>query len=69
MTYVTHSGHAPIRQRLSDLSARWAERRAQYRTYRSTLDQLNAMSSRELTDIGIHPADIRSIAQEAAYGA
>jgi uncharacterized protein YjiS (DUF1127 family) len=69
MTYVTHSDHASIWQRLSDLSAHWADRRAQYRTYRSTLAELSAMSSHELTDLGIHPADIRRIAQEAAFGA
>lgn len=42
-----------------------ARRRA---TYRQTLRELNALSSRELADLGIHRAMITRIAMEAAYG-
>ena len=69
MTYVTHSSRASIWQRLSDLKAHLADSRAKYRAYRETVDQLSALSAHELTDLGIHPGDIRSIAQVAAYGA
>jgi uncharacterized protein YjiS (DUF1127 family) len=46
-----------------------AERRAQDRAYRTTVNELSAMCDRDLTDIGIHRADIHAIAQEAVYGA
>ena len=69
MTYVTQSGRATIWQRLSNLHARWAERRAQDRAYRSTVAELSALSNRDLLDMGIHPADIESLARKAAYGA
>ena len=36
---------------------------------RDRLAKLSAMSTRELNDIGIDRADIRSIAGRAAYGA
>jgi uncharacterized protein YjiS (DUF1127 family) len=69
MTSMTHSGQTSIWQRLSDQHAHWTERRAQDRAYRSTVAQLRALSDRDLLDMGIHPADIDSIAKEAAYGA
>ncbi len=72
MTYSTHTdralGGASFWQRLSDLRAELAERRAQDRAYRKTVNELSAMSARDLTDIGIHPADIDRIARKAAYG-
>ncbi len=69
MTYATHSHPASIWQRLSDLNADLAERRAQNRAYRSTVAELSALSDRDLLDMGIHPADIEEIARKAAYGA
>lgn len=73
MTYAIHTDHAvggaSVRQRLSDLNASLAQRRAERRAYRSTVRELSAMSSRDLTDIGVHPADIHDIARQAAYGA
>ena len=39
----------------------------QYRVYRQTLSELQALSQRELSDLGIHRSMIRSIAHEAAY--
>ena len=72
MTFATQSGHSvattSIRQRLSDLTMGLGRRRAQDRAYRSTVRQLSAMSDRDLTDIGIHRANIHTIAQQVAYG-
>ena len=48
---------------LSGLSTRYA----QYRTYRQTLEELERLSERELADLGIHRAQLRSIAYKAAY--
>lgn len=49
---------------LRNLSARYA----QYRVYRNTVSELSNLSNRDLTDLGIHRATIKSIAHEAAYG-
>ena len=72
MTFVTQNapsvGGASVWQRLSDMTASLAQRRSQHRAYRSTVSELTAMSHRDLTDIGIHPADIHTIARQAAYG-
>jgi len=42
-----------------------ARRRA---VYRQTLRELNALSARDLHDLGIHKSMIGRIAREAAYG-
>ena len=39
-----------------------------YRKYRDTLNELNNLGDRELADLGIHRADCRMIARQAAYG-
>ena len=73
MTFLTQTAYAAdgasLWQRLSDMTLGLAERRAQRQAYRSTMRELSAMSNRDLLDIGVHPADIRSIARQAAYGA
>lgn len=75
LAQITHAQttHAPfgasLWQRLSDLAAALAERRARRQAYLSTLRELNAMSSRDLLDVGVHPADIQAVARQAAYGA
>ncbi len=40
-----------------------------YRAYRSTASELTMLSDRDLTDLGIHQADIHDLARHAAYGA
>jgi uncharacterized protein YjiS (DUF1127 family) len=42
-----------------------ARRRA---VYRQTLRELNALSARDLHDLGIHKSMIGRVAREAAYG-
>ena len=73
MTYTIQNTSAirgaSIWQRLLDLNESLAQRRAQHRAYRSTVSELDAMSNRDLIDIGVHPADIHTIARQAAYGA
>jgi uncharacterized protein YjiS (DUF1127 family) len=41
----------------------------QRRVYNRTVAELNALSDRELSDLGIARISIRDIAHEAAYGA
>jgi uncharacterized protein YjiS (DUF1127 family) len=45
-----------------------AFRVSRYRIYRTTLNELGALSNRELADLGLSRANLRSIAYEAAYG-
>ena len=56
-------------QGLSGLRTNLAERFAQYRTYRTTLNELGMLTDRELADMGLHRGSIREIAFEAAYKA
>lgn len=70
MAYATHNTTAPL-----SLSARFAEIReharesyAAWRLYRNTVNELSALSNRDLVDLGIGRGDIRAIAMEAAYG-
>ena len=41
---------------------------AKNRLYRQTLDELQVLSNRELADLGMNRANLKSIAHEAAYG-
>jgi uncharacterized protein YjiS (DUF1127 family) len=38
------------------------------RVYQQTLTELNALSDRDLSDLGLHRAAIQSVAKAAAYG-
>ena len=54
----------------SGLASYWsgiADRYRRYRTYRTTLTQLRGLSPRELDDLGLNTALIRSTAYKAAY--
>ncbi|MCG7625264.1 DUF1127 domain-containing protein [Epibacterium sp. Ofav1-8] len=44
------------------------EKVAQYRVYRQTLTELNALSGRELADLGLNRSMLKRVALEAAYG-
>jgi uncharacterized protein YjiS (DUF1127 family) len=42
---------------------------ADWRVYQRTVSELDAMSDRDLADLGVSRLSIRDIAREAAYGA
>ncbi len=44
-----------------------ADRYRRYRVYRTTLNELRGLSARELDDLGLNQAMIRSTAYKAAY--
>lgn len=69
MAHVTHSTYANtgLMQRLTSLFADLKQRRAQYRVYRTTLKELQTLTSRELADLGLHRSEIRRVAYHAAY--
>lgn len=57
-----------------DLAPRFAglfggisRRYAQYKTYRTTLEELETLSDRELSDLGLHRSMLRAVAYKAAY--
>jgi len=64
----TRPAALPVFVRVGELRSRIAERFARYRTYRTTLNELNALSDRELEDLGICRADIHFIARDSALG-
>ncbi|WP_188789123.1 DUF1127 domain-containing protein [Salipiger pallidus] len=68
MAYATdHSTHG--RSAFAGIVAAFRERSARRRLYKDTLRELNSLSSRELSDLGLHRSMIRRIAYQAAYSA
>lgn len=57
-----------VMRRLSKLLADYREARQRNRVFRHTLKELNALTNRELADLGISRSMITRVAQEAAYG-
>ncbi|MFL4470734.1 DUF1127 domain-containing protein [Tateyamaria armeniaca] len=45
-----------------------AARHAARRVYKTTLNELSDLSNRELADLGMHRAELKRVAWEAAYG-
>ncbi|MGO4917211.1 DUF1127 domain-containing protein [Pseudogemmobacter sp. W21_MBD1_M6] len=44
-----------------------ADRYARYTVYRNTINELSALSDRDLSDLGLGRSMIKSVAYEAAY--
>jgi uncharacterized protein YjiS (DUF1127 family) len=70
MAYVTNTRAARkgVLDRLPLLIEAGRTALRQRRVYAQTVVQLNALSDRELSDLGISRLAIREIAHEAAYG-
>jgi uncharacterized protein YjiS (DUF1127 family) len=70
MAYVnsTRTVSSALADRMGDLlnSARHALHRR--RVYTTTLNELNSLSDRDLSDLGLHRSTIAAVAREAAYG-
>ncbi len=64
----THQNHAGLAVRFNALVAAYKEHKARRRVYQQTFGELARLSNRELADLGMARANIRSIAREAAYG-
>jgi uncharacterized protein YjiS (DUF1127 family) len=54
--------------RLAEIRKDLAEAWRAHRVYRQTLRELQALSLRELNDLGLNPSTLRTVALEAAYG-
>ncbi|MFC2968676.1 DUF1127 domain-containing protein [Acidimangrovimonas pyrenivorans] len=57
-----------LADRFAGLVASYKAARERRRVFRQTLSELNALSPRELADLGIHRSMITRIALEAANG-
>ena len=55
-------------QRFQSFRAEYAENRAKAKVYRETVRELQSLTARELSNLGIAHSTIRAIALEAAYG-
>ncbi|MBT0956227.1 DUF1127 domain-containing protein [Alphaproteobacteria bacterium KMM 3653] len=49
--------------------ARYQANRELKKAYRATLNELQELSNRELSDLGMHRSNLRSIAYQAVYHA
>ncbi len=59
---------SPAQDRLISLRGGLRARFDAWKVYRKTFAELNALSDRELTDLGLGRTDIRRVARDAAYG-
>ena len=59
---------AGIAARISAMFAALSDAWQRRRVYRQTLRELNALTSRELADLGMHRSMITRVALEAAFG-
>ncbi len=57
-----------IADRIAGFFRNLNESRQRYSVYRQTVRELDGLSDRELTDLGLHRAMIDGVALEAAYG-
>ena len=57
-----HHTYDGMRRRVAQIKARRA-------AYNRTFTELNVLSDRELSDIGLHRSMVKGIAREHAYGA
>ena len=68
MAYITQYTSGLLSQLPRSIWARIAERWQRYTVYRRTYAELDALSSRELADMGISRSTISRLAREAAEG-
>jgi uncharacterized protein YjiS (DUF1127 family) len=70
MAYITeaHPTSLNLFQRISEFRARVAAASAQRKLYTQTVNELSALSNRDLADLGLSRSMITGIALESAYG-
>ena len=70
MAFATeiHGVNADVTGRIAATLKSAANRVASYRVYRKTVNELSALTSRELDDLGLSRSMIKRTALEAAYG-
>lgn len=70
MTVIAASTTRPVglRQKLNAYLADRRDMAARRAVYRTTVRELNSLTTRELDDLGIPRGDIHTLAHEAAFG-
>jgi uncharacterized protein YjiS (DUF1127 family) len=70
MTVLTETFFAgtSLSERFAAFRAQLADKAAKRKVYRTTMSELESLSSRDLADLGMSRSMIKSIAFEAAYG-
>lgn len=70
MAYVntTRATQSSVSDRFSGLFAGFSAMMARRRIYSQTINELRALTDRELTDLGISRSAIVEVARAAAYG-
>ena len=70
MAFVSQTRPAShtLADRFATFRANFAEAVAKRALYRTTILELDALSNRDLADLGIHRSAIKSVAYQAAYG-
>ena len=64
----THVSHAGLGHLFHAIVVDVKDYMARRRVYKETLNELSALSGRDLADLGIGRSEIRALALEAAYG-
>ena len=67
-TTQTRSFVATLSDQFATVRARMADAAARRKVYRTTLAELEALSDRDLNDLGLSRSMIKSVALDAAYG-
>lgn len=68
MAFATETRtNATFAQKFAAFRGFVAETLGNYQTYRATVNELNALSARDLADLGLARTDIHRVAVEAAY--
>jgi uncharacterized protein YjiS (DUF1127 family) len=67
MTDMTHVPGGASRRPVKSFLALWRSRAAQWRTYNQTVRELNALTDRDLSDIGLSRSMIPDVARETAH--
>ena len=68
MAHAINSERLCRLRRAARIFARLRQAFADHRKYLATYDELNALSDRELADLGLSRLNVRDVAREAVYG-
>lgn len=70
MAYVSTAPavSAPILGRVTAVFTSLRQSQADYRLFKNTMNELQSLETRELTDLGIYRGDIRAVAHKSVYG-
>lgn len=66
-TDIRAAGTAGIQDKFIATFKGLMERAAQHKMYRTTFDELNALSDRDLTDLGLNRSMIKGVALESSH--